>query len=86
MHREVPQGAFYAFASCKALLGRTTPAGGLNSDEDVVNALLDEANVATVHGSAFGLEPYVRIAYALGDAPLRAACGAIHRFSQALAD
>ena len=58
----------------------------LNSDEDVVNALLDEANVATVHGSAFGLGPYVRIAYALGDAPLRAACEAIHRFSQALAD
>jgi aspartate aminotransferase len=87
LHCEVPQGAFYAFASCKALLGRTTPAGTrLNSDEDVVNALLDEANVATVHGSAFGLGPYVRIAYALGDAPLRAACEAIHRFSQALAD
>jgi aspartate aminotransferase len=87
LHCEVPQGAFYAFASCKELLGKITPAGAkLNSDEDVVNALLDEANVATVHGSAFGLGPYVRIAYALGDAPLRAACEAIHRFSQALAD
>ena len=87
LHCEVPQGAFYAFASCKELLGRITLAGTkLNSDEDVVNALLDEANVATVHGSAFGLGPYVRIAYALGDAPLRAACEAIHRFSQALAD
>jgi len=87
LHCEVPQGAFYAFAACKDLLGRITPAGTkLNSDEDVVNALLDEANVATVHGSAFGLGPYVRIAYALGDAPLRAACEAIHRFSQALAD
>ena len=87
LHCEVPQGAFYAFASCKELLGRITSAGTkLNSDEDVVNALLDEANVATVHGSAFGLGPYVRIAYALGDAPLRAACEAIHRFSQALAD
>ena len=87
LHCEVPQGAFYAFAACKDLLGRITPAGTkLNSDEDVVNALLDEANVATVHGSAFGLGPYVRIAYALGDAPLRAACEAIHRFSQALTD
>ena len=58
----------------------------LSSDEDVAGALLDEANVAVVHGSAFGLAPYIRIAYALGDAPLRAACEAIQRFSQALAD
>jgi len=81
LHCEVPQGAFYAFASCEGLLGKTTPAGTrLNSDEDVVNALLDEANVATVHGSAFGLGPYIRIAYALDDASLGQACKAIHRF------
>jgi aspartate aminotransferase len=83
---EVPQGAFYAFASCAAWLGKTTQAGTkLRSDEDVVNALLDEANVATVHGSAFGLGPYIRIAYALDDASLRQACEAIQKFSQTLA-
>lgn len=82
---ERPQGAFYAFASCEALLGKVTPAGArLNSDEDVVNALLDEANVATVHGSAFGLGPYIRIAYALDDASLHEACESIQRFSQTL--
>jgi len=55
---EVPQGAFYAFASCEALIGKVTPAGQrLMSDEDVVNSLLDDAGVATVHGSAFGLGP-----------------------------
>ncbi|MCS4296259.1 aspartate aminotransferase [Comamonas sp. BIGb0152] len=87
LHCEVPQGAFYVFASCEAWLGKTTRAGTkLNSDEDVVNALLDEANVATVHGSAFGLGPYIRIAYALDDASLRQACEAIKRFGQALAD
>lgn len=87
LHCEVPQGAFYAFASCEALLGKTTQAGiRLNTDEDVVNALLDEAGIATVHGSAFGLGPYIRIAYALDDASLWQACKAIQRFSQALAD
>ncbi|MBS0476104.1 MAG: pyridoxal phosphate-dependent aminotransferase [Proteobacteria bacterium] len=87
LHCEVPQGAFYTFASCEALLGKTTPAGTrLNSDEDVVNALLDEANVATVHGSAFGLGPYIRIAYALDDASLRQACEAMQSFNQALVD
>ncbi len=79
-----PDGAFYAFASCAGLLGRTTPAGKrLHTDEDVAHALLDEANVAVVHGSAFGLAPYLRIAYALDDASLRQACAAIHRFCAA---
>ena len=77
----VPGGAFYAFASCQGLIGRTTPAGTLlRTDEDVAGALLDEANVAVVHGSAFGLAPYIRIAYALDIDSLRDACQAIRQF------
>ena len=84
---EVPQGAFYVFASCEALIGKTTQAGvKLNSDEDVVNALLDEAGVATVHGSAFGLGAYIRIAYAMDDETLQRACEAIAAFCVALTD
>lgn len=83
----VPQGAFYTFASCAGLIGKTTPAGTrLDSDEDVVSALLDEANVATVHGSAFGLGPYIRIAYALDDTSLQHACDAIQGFCRSLVD
>ncbi|NVZ22353.1 pyridoxal phosphate-dependent aminotransferase [Pseudomonas costantinii] len=79
-----PSGAFYAFASCAGLLGRTTPAGKLlQTDEDVAHALLEEASVAVVHGSAFGLAPYLRIAYALDDESLRQACEAIRRFCMA---
>jgi aspartate aminotransferase len=80
-----PAGAFYAFASCAGLIGRTSPAGRvLHTDEDVAHALLDEADVAVVHGSAFGLGPYIRIAYALDDASLRQACEAIRAFCSAL--
>ncbi|OLY73932.1 aspartate aminotransferase [Pseudomonas sp. ATCC PTA-122608] len=80
-----PAGAFYAFASCTALIGRTSAGGRvLHSDEDVALALLDEANVAVVHGSAFGLGPYIRIAYALDDASLRQACEAIRGFCSKL--
>jgi aspartate aminotransferase len=76
-----PGGAFYAFASCDALIGRTTPAGVvLKSDEDVAIALLNEADVGVVHGSAFGLGPFIRIAYALDDASLSRACDAIRNF------
>jgi aspartate aminotransferase len=80
-----PAGAFYAFASCAGLIGRTSPGGRvLHTDEDVAHALLDEADVAVVHGSAFGLGPYIRIAYALDDASLRQACEAIRAFCTAL--
>jgi aspartate aminotransferase len=51
----------------------------------VIGALLDEANVATVQGSAFGLGPYLRIAYALDDTSLQHACEAIRQFSLTLA-
>lgn len=87
LHCQIPQGAFYAFASCEGLLGKTTAAGQrLASDEDVVNALLDEVGVATVHGSAFGLGPYIRIAYALDDASLQRAGKAIQQFCRTLSD
>ncbi|MBB3259754.1 aspartate aminotransferase [Paraburkholderia bannensis] len=85
LHCAVPQGAFYVFASCEDLLGKTTPSGvRLDSDEAVVNALLDEKGVATVHGSAFGLGPYIRIAYALDDESLLRACAAIQDFCRTL--
>ncbi|BDC43780.1 pyridoxal phosphate-dependent aminotransferase [Paraburkholderia terrae] len=81
----IPGGAFYAFASCSALIGLTTAGGTtLRSDEDVAATLLDEAGVATVHGSAFGLGPYIRIAYALDDVALTAACRAIKTFCSSL--
>lgn len=80
---EVPGGAFYAFADCSGLIGKRSPAGcELVNDEAVALALLEEANVAVVQGSAFGLSGYLRIAYALDDDCLRAACQAIHRFCE----
>ncbi len=82
---EIPQGAFYAFVSCQALLGRVTSAGTtLSTDEDVVNALLDETGVAVVHGSAFGLGPYFRVAYATNEELLNSACHAIRSFCESL--
>ncbi|MDC6176632.1 pyridoxal phosphate-dependent aminotransferase [Ralstonia solanacearum] len=82
---EKPAGAFYAFASCEGLIGGTTLNGTLlRTDEDVSNALLDELGIGVVPGSAFGLGPYLRIAYAIDDASLRAACSAIDAFARSL--
>ena len=70
-----PEGAFYVFASCKGVLGKTTESGKiLNSDGDFMDYLLEEVGVAGVQGSAFGLEGYFRISYATSDAILEDAC------------
>jgi len=77
----VPEGAFYAFPSCKGLLGRTSAGGKrLETDEDFVMALLEEEGVALVHGAAFGLPGHFRISYAAADAVLAEALSRIDRF------
>ena len=81
-----PQGAFYVYPGCAALLGRRTPEGAvLESDEDVARYLLEAAGVAVVHGAAFGLEPYFRISYATSTEALAEACARIGRVTRALA-
>lgn len=60
-----PQGAFYVYPCVGGLLGRRTPAGKeLRTDLDVVMFLLDEAGVAVLDGTAYGLSPYVRLSFA----------------------
>lgn len=72
---DLPPGAFYVFANCAGMLGKTTPSGSvIGSDIDFVEYLLDAAHVATLQGSAFGASPYLRIAYAIDDRRLEEAC------------
>lgn len=78
---EMPAGAFYAFPSCQGLIGKTSPAGlHLQSDADVAMALIEEAGVALVPGSAFGLPGYLRLSYAASDEALDAALTRIAEF------
>jgi aspartate aminotransferase len=70
-----PPAAFYLYADCGAAIGMRTPDGAtIATDMDFAMYLLHAANVAVVPGSAFGLAPYVRLAYALSDERLRTAC------------
>jgi len=81
----VPEGAFYVYPSCAGLIGRTSAGGRpLNSDLDFVSALLEEAGVAVVQGSAFGLSPHFRISYATSTEVLRTACTRIQEFCKGL--
>ncbi|WP_119273188.1 aminotransferase class I/II-fold pyridoxal phosphate-dependent enzyme [Taklimakanibacter deserti] len=60
-----PEGAFYLYPECGALIGRLRPDGRpIESDDDVALYLLEEAGVAVVQGSAYGLSPHFRISFA----------------------
>jgi aspartate aminotransferase len=76
-----PEGAFYVYPSCEALIGRTAPSGRvIGSDKDFANELLESEGVAVVFGEAFGLSPFFRISYATSEKVLEDACGRIQRF------
>lgn len=71
----IPEGAFYAFPSCQKLIGKKSPTGKIiNNSIDFAEYLLDEALVAVVPGSAFGLENFFRISYATSENNLKEAC------------
>jgi aspartate aminotransferase len=60
-----PGGAFYLYVNCSGMIGRTTPQGKrLEGDNDVVLYLLEQAGVALVAGSAYGVSPYFRMSIA----------------------
>jgi aspartate aminotransferase len=80
-----PDGAFYAFPSVAGLLGRTSGRGRrLESDDDVAHALLDEALVATVPGSAFAMQGHIRLSTAASEDALTRACARIAQFCAAV--
>ncbi|QPB23806.1 pyridoxal phosphate-dependent aminotransferase [Rhizobium sp. 007] len=80
-----PEGAFYTFSSCAGVLGKLTPKGKkIEADHDFTDYLLEEAHVAVVPGSAFGLSPYFRISYATSEAELMEALNRIKHACSAL--
>lgn len=69
-----PDGAFYLFPEVSSFFGRKTPAGDtIKTSADLAMYLLTEGHVATVAGSAFGTEGYIRLSYATSDDNIREA-------------
>ncbi|UYM03712.1 pyridoxal phosphate-dependent aminotransferase [Solicola gregarius] len=62
-----PTGAFYAYPSVKAALGR--PVGEITptTSVELAAAILEQVEVAVVPGEAFGTPGYLRLSYALSD-------------------
>jgi len=82
---KVPEGAFYVFPSMRSLIGKQTPQGKtISNSMEFCDYLLEEALVATVAGSAFGLEGYFRISYATSEKALTEAMARITKACAAL--
>lgn len=65
---DAPGGAFYAFVACDQFMGATTPDGKtIEDDTQFTQYLLDDAKVAAVAGSAYGLSPFFRLSTATAD-------------------
>jgi aspartate aminotransferase len=59
-----PQGAFYAFFNLEAYLGKTYSGKTMATSMDICEYLLEEHLLATVPGSSFGLEGFMRVSFA----------------------
>lgn len=77
----VPEGAFYAFPDVSWFFGKTLKGRLINNSEDLAMYLLEEANVATVTGSAFGDANCIRLSYATSEDILKEA---LKRIKEAL--
>jgi len=60
----MPEGAFYVFPNVSAMYGGSLSGRKITSSTDFIEYLLDEANVATVPGAAFGNDHHIRLSYA----------------------
>ena len=68
LEARVPDGAFYVFVSCSALLGRRTRQGVMiDSDIELSEYLLDASGVALVPGTEFGAPGHLRLCFAKSD-------------------
>ncbi len=76
----LPEGAFYAYPNVSGLIGKKTQNGKIiNNDAEIVEWLLESAEVAAVPGVAFGLEPYFRVSYATSLEVLKEAMNRIEK-------
>jgi aspartate aminotransferase len=68
-----PGGAFYLFPKVDTVYGKSFNGRKIENGSDLCMYLLDEAHVATVSGSAFGADEYIRLSYAASESELKEA-------------
>lgn len=73
-----PAGAFYVFPNVSGILGRSYRGERIRDSQHLAEKLLEGAATATVPGTAFGVDGYLRLSYATSTERLEEA---LHRWS-----
>jgi aspartate aminotransferase len=60
----LPEGTFYVFPNVSGVYGRSYKGNKITGSTQLIDYLLDEANVAAVPGAAFGSDDHIRLSYA----------------------
>ncbi|RUT78915.1 pyridoxal phosphate-dependent aminotransferase [Ancylomarina longa] len=76
-----PKGAFYLFPQVSKLFGKSNGSIAINNATDLSLYLLEQANVATVTGAAFGAPNCLRLSYATSEEQM---AEAIQRIKEAI--
>ena len=74
-----PKGAFYAYPSVEALIGKSLRGTVIDSSATLAALVLEHAEVAVVPGEACGPSGFLRLSYALGDDDLTEGVGRIQK-------
>ncbi|MCH8546799.1 MAG: pyridoxal phosphate-dependent aminotransferase [Cryomorphaceae bacterium] len=74
-----PQGAFYAFPDVSAYFGKSVNGKTIENATDLSLYLLEEANVSTVTGDAFGAPNCIRLSYATSETVLNEALNRLNK-------
>lgn len=80
-----PEGAFYLYLGCEALVGRKLADGSVLDDTfAIARALLDQEDLAVVHGAAFEHDPFIRLSFAASDNELARAADKLESFARSI--
>ena len=79
-----PQGAYYVFADFSGLLSRRYRGEPVATTQRLAELLLEEFGVATVPGSAFGREGYLRLSFAISEPDIHKAMERVARCASSL--
>ncbi len=80
-----PQGAFYVFPRVSALYGKSANGRKIQGSVALAEALLEQAQIATVPGSGFGADAFIRLSYATSMEKIQAGLDRLEKFVRALA-
>ena len=77
-----PEGAFYVMMNLDEILGHTIRGHQIHTSADFASAFVQEEMVATVPGSAFGADHYIRWSYATDMDTIQKAMDRLESFVQ----